>query len=217
MNRATVMALVLGVHALFVLLMLAGNPMTARRPAQAPEQSGVWIRLEPLPPPAQETPSRDESTAPPATAPARDPAASRPLPRTAITVPPSLPSPAEPQVAESTARPPVDWHSEGTRVAAEIVADKPTSIGKPLVPLREPCKPRVSSLWGKPQSPAQPPPTWQNQVEPAAEVLTGVTRHTIKGGISIPLGKREPRDDLFDDMLAGATPRSSVPDPHTCD
>jgi hypothetical protein len=84
--------------------------------------------------------------------------------------------------------------------------------------MREPCKPRVSSFWGKPEGPeTDDPQRWDQLVEPAAETLTGAGRHTIKGGFSIPLGKPEPRIDLFDDMLAGRTPRSSVPDPNICD
>jgi hypothetical protein len=213
------MTLVLGVHALFVLLMLAGDHMRLRRPEPPAQVPGIWIRLDPAPPPpAERMPPVDESTPPPATPPRRAQEVPAPLPRTAITLPPSPQPSANPPVEQSTAPPPVDWQKEAARIAAEITAEKPTGIGKPLQPMREPCKPRVSSLWGKPKEPKSAgPPTWQDQVEPAAEVLTGATRHTIKGGFSIPLGRPKPRDDLFDDMLAGATPHSSVPDPNICD
>lgn len=215
-NRTAVVALVLGVHGLFVLLMLAGNHMTPRD-AEAPQGlRGVWIRLDPLPPPPAPT-VVDESTPSPIPQARREEVEPRPVPRTAIT----LPSPVQPaeQTSEGPAtRAPVDWHTEAARVAAEITAERPTSIGKPLQPMREPCKPRVSSLWGKPKVPPPPEaPAWQKMVEPSAEVVTGVTRHTIPGSFSIPLGKPKPRDDLFDDMVAGATPRSSVPDPNICD
>lgn len=218
MNRATVLALVLGVHALFVLLLLAGNPMAVRMPAPLPEAAGFWIRLDSVPPPVEQPLPADESNPPPAATPRRAPQLPSPLPRTAITLPASSQPATEQPVAQSTGAQPVDWQNEAARIAAEITGDRPTSIGKPLEPMREPCKPRVSSLWGKPLQPApEKPPAWQDQVEPSAEVLTGVSRHTIKGGIGIPLGRRKPRDDLFDDMLAGATPRSSVPDPNICD
>jgi hypothetical protein len=218
MNRATVTALVLGVHALFVLLILAGNHMRLRQPEMPQQLQGIWIRLNPVAAPAVRTRPEDDSTPPPATAPTQNQETPAPLPRTAITLPPSPQPSTDRPVEKSTESRPVDWHSEAARIAAEITAEKPTSIGKPLQPQREPCKPRVSSLWGKPKEPRPAGPgTWQDLVEPAAEVVTGATRHTIQGGFSIPLGKSKPRDDLFDDMLAGATPRSSVPDPHICD
>lgn len=212
------MALVLGVHALFVLLMLAGNHMKLRQPELPPPRPGIWIRLDPVPAPAEQAPAVDEPAPSTATAPRRVREAPAPLPRTAITLAPSPQPSADLPVAASTGPPPVDWHTEAARIAAEITAEKPTGIGKPLEPLREPCKPRVSSLWGKPKEPRSAgAASWQDQVEPSAQVATGTTRHTIKGGFSIPLGRPKPRDDLFDDMLAGATPHSSVPDPNLCD
>lgn len=209
-------ALVLGVHVLFVLLMLADNPMTPRDSGVPQALTGVWIRLDPQPlPPAP--PVVDEATPSPVPQPRREDVEPRPVAPTAITLP-SPPQQTEEAGEETSSRAPVDWYSEAARIAAEITADRPTSIGKPLEPMREACKPRVSSLWGKPKEP--PPeeaPSWQKMVEPSAEVVTGVTRHTIPASIGIPLGKRKPRDDLFDDMVAGTTPRSSVPDPNICD
>ena len=210
------MVLVLGVHALFALLLQFGNHMTSRGPQPPRTPTGTWIRLTPLlpPPPAVEDAPVDTATATAPPAAPREERESRPVPRTAI----SLPAPPAAPVEESTAPARVDWRAAAARIAESAAQEKRTSIGKPLEPMREPCKPRVSSFWGKPKEPMpEEPPSWQGMVQPNANVLTGASRHTIKGGFSIPLGKSKPRDDLFDDMLAGTTPRSSVPDPNICD
>jgi hypothetical protein len=177
----------------------------------------VWIHLLPLPSPPLPADARrpiPDEAAPRPPAPRRD--ERLPRPATAITLPTAPPAAAP--VEESTPTPPVDWEAEAASIARRVAEESAADTGRTPGAMREPCKPRVSSLWGKPkEEPPEESPSWQDMVPPNAHVLTGVTRHTIKGGFSLPIGKPEPRDDLFDDMLAGATPRSSVPHPEICD
>jgi hypothetical protein len=226
-RSGSVAALVtLAVHCLFAILLLReARPL---RPATSVPRTleGTWIHLlplttpvlpEPLPPePVQEPRSSDPITLP-----------AEQRPSTAITLAPapSAPAPSDtgPQVESETAaqpRPWTDWQLEAEKLAArrerEMFLEEEGFSG-PLQKLREACKPYQSSMFPEKKPPEVPPRSWQEGATPPGSVMLGGTRVGVVG-LGIPIGaKPEPNKHLFDDMMAGRTPRSSVPDPNTCD
>jgi hypothetical protein len=131
-------------------------------------------------------------------------------------VPPSAPAPAASPVIKGAPY----WFDETSRIAKQAAerADADASFGGPVRAMREPCRPRKSSFeWKDKPVPEDPPPEHNPLAPPPGSVVVGGTRvGTV--GFSIPLGgKPEPNKHLFDDMMAGRTPASSVPDPNFCD
>lgn len=227
-NRVVTAALVLAVHALAALVMLSGREDRDRRPAAPRELEGVWITLH-LADLREQLPEPAEAQAPPSPSPSppRGQALVRPQPRTAITLPPPVDTGPVPQDDSSTtpADPapagPIDWYGQARELAKDYTGDEPATFSPPPKVMRA-CKPRESSFWGKPAEPKEETPQWDRATRPPpGSVMMGGTRVGVIPlvGISIPLGgpKQEPDKHLFDDMMAGKTPESSVPSPHVCD
>lgn len=119
--------------------------------------------------------------------------------------------PAEPSEEASPAR--IDWYAEAARLAAQGAGEPkaPATLGKPLQKMREPCKPRESSFeWSPEEAKAG--------LFPLPYVIIGERCLVTVGFFSCVLGELPPPNKhLFDDMQAGRTPDSSVPDPNVCD
>jgi hypothetical protein len=211
-------ALTLLMHGvLALLLMLEDRDMQRPLPA-ARRLTGMWIHLTP--------PSLPESEAPvdPARADAPSEVPAAPRPRTAITLAPAptVAPDSAPEAAVATSpesRPPTDWELEAQKRAGPFGPDDPETFSPPPETTREACKPHQSSMWPKKPEQVDAPPSWQDNFKPPpGSVVLGGRRVGVVG-IGIPIGgqKPEPNSHLFDDMMAGKTPRSSVPDPHVCD
>lgn len=188
--------LTLAAHVVVVLLLLAGRPPT--RPAVVTrEVVSIPITLVPLspPPPGEEERVGEAGGEPPrATEPVREPARVT-RPASAITLPAveSLPD-APPSRTDPDD---INWHAQAALSAARVAEEleNPATFGKPLEKMREPCKPPRSSFRFK-----------------GGGTSTGGSARLTLGWEPNP-----PNKHLFDDMLAGRTPRSSVPDPNVCD
>jgi hypothetical protein len=213
-------AATLAVHGLFtVLLRLEDRDL--RRPLP-PERAlvGIWIHLPKIPQPEPE----------PVVEPAVDPPPDRPTvarPARAITLAPATETaestPAISTPAEDDSRPWVDWEMEAQNLAAAPRERDPENFSGPLQAMREPCKPHQSSMWPKKPEVVDAPPTAQDAMEPppGSVMMAGTRVGVVDIGALIGLltggPKSEPNTHLFDDMMAGKTPRSSVPDPTVCD
>ncbi len=212
----------LGVHGLFAVLLLREGD--DKRPRAQTERTleGTWIHLLPLPEPESvaEEPVPVVSVAPSRVAPVR--------PSTAITLAPAQPTPpAQDDAARGSAQPGIDarpwtdWDLEAEKLAARRKWEaEPEGFSGPLQAMREPCKPRQSSMFPKKKEVEDAPPTWQDAAKPPrGSVMMGGTRVGVVPVFGVPIGggKPEPNKHLFDDMVAGTTPRSSVPDPNVCD
>ncbi len=204
--RATAAVLTLAAHvALGVLLLMqdrgAGRPSPTNRAPQV-----IAITLMPLTtdadPIVPDVVADDEARQPlPQVVrgprpPEVPPESSRaPVTATAITLPPASTEPDTPAAAPRDAG---EWYAQAGELAArfaEAHEAPPPTIGKPLQPMREPCKPRESSF------------KWKS------------SGNRTGGSAALTLGWEEPEPDshLFDDMMAGRRMRSSVPDPNRCD
>lgn len=211
-------ALVLAVHGLAALVMLASRGERDQRPQPPRELAGVWITLDLRD--LRAPPLEEPQVQPP---PPREVALVQPRPRTAITLPPPAESATTPPDDTSTSpvepapRGPVDWYDQRKKVAEDYTGEPETFSPPPKV-MRK-CEPRVTSFWGKPPEPKEEAPQWDRGTRPPpGSVMMGGTRVGIIG-LGIPIGgpKPEPNKHLFDDMMAGKTPESSVPSPHICD
>lgn len=186
--RPTAALLTLAAHALFLLLLVIERRNAPRAKAPAPQLVLIPITLLPITPRATARETREAEGNAPATRP-------RPVlpPATAITLSPS-PSDPLPEAQGS-----VDWNAVAATSAARFAEEAEraaATFSPPPRTLREPCKPREQSFKFKED---QPPG---------------------KGGIAmITPGWEEPEADkhFFDDMLAGKSVKSSVPDAHTCE
>lgn len=211
----------LAVHGLFAILLLREEGDAG--PSSSPESSleGTWIHLLPLPEP--EFP--EQEVAPVISVPPARVATERPS--TAITLAPA--PPAQPSSSEGVqgttapgidSRPWTDWDLEAEKLAARREREMESEgFSGPLQTVREACKPHQSSMWPKKKEVGDAPPSWQDAAKPPpGSVMMGGTRVGVVG-VGIPIGgeKPEPNKHLFDDMMAGRTPRSSVPDPNVCD
>lgn len=215
----------LAVHGLFaVLLLREGGPS---RPATSTLRTleGTWIHLLPLPEPAPPEPAEEPRFANPPRRPA-DVRPSQTPASTAITLAPAPAPPLTPGIGTdetgSEPRPWTDWQLEAEKLSArrerEMLEDK--SFSGSLQALREPCKPYQSSMFPEKKPPEDPPRSWQDGTRPPpGSVMAGGTRVGVVPIFGAPIGgpREEPNKHLFDDMMAGRTPRSSVPDPNTCD
>lgn len=210
----------LTVHGVFAVLLLGGDDKRPRAQAERTLQ-GTWIHLLPLPQPdaPEEEVEPVVSVAPSRVAPAR--------PVTAITLAPATEAPPASDEgvqgstqAGSESRPWTDWELEAEKLAARRQWDEePEGFSGPLQAMRKACKPHQSSMFPKKKEVEDaPPPLRDATTPPPGSVMMGGTRVGV-AGVGIPLGgpKPEPNKHLFDDMMAGKTPRSSVPDPNVCD
>lgn len=212
-------AVTLAVHGLFTLLLVLEDRDLLRPLPPARKLVGVWIHQPMIPEPEPE----------PAVEPAVDPPPDRPTvarPAHAITLTPATETaegtPAISTPAEDDSRPWTDWELEAQNLAARRERD-PGDFSGSLKAMREPCKPHQSSLWPKKPKGEDAPPTWQDVANPPpGSVMMGGTRVGVVDigdliGLLIDGPKPEPNKHLFDDMMAGKTARSSVPDPNVCD
>jgi hypothetical protein len=197
-NRAAAVMLTVLMHILALLFVTPWEPGPRREPSPLEPLQGVWIRLDPLPPPPapSEPESGSEETPPPREAP-RSAVRVQPraVPPTAITLPPAT---DEKTPASDTPRPGVDWYEAAAKLGGNYGAEKaPDTLIPPRERMREPCKPPKRSF------------KWNHEDETSS-----------KGGIAaLTMGWEEPPPDkhFFDDMKQGKTPHSSVPDPNVCD
>jgi hypothetical protein len=212
-------AATLAVHGLFTLLLRLEDRDLLRPLPPERELVGIWIHLPMIPEPEPE----------PAVKPAVDPPPDRPTvarPARAITLAPATETaestPAIATPAEDDSRPAIDWELEAQKLAALLDRD-PENFSGPLQAMREPCKPHQSSMWPKKPEVVDAPPTAEDALNPPpGSVMMGGTRVGVVDigtliGLLIGGPKAEPNEHLFDDMVAGKTPRSSVPDPTVCD
>lgn len=220
--RTTAAGLALAVHGLFMILLLREGDDRRRSPATTRSLEGTWITLLPLPEPE---PSEQEVETTDSTSPAR---VSVVRPSTAITLAPAPQAPPAPGEGApgSTqpgieSRPWTDWDLEAEKLAARRKWETESEgFSGPLQAMREACEPRQSSMFPKKKEVEDAPPTWQDAAKPPpGSVMMGGTRVGVVPIFGVPLGgaKEEPNKHLFDDMMAGKTPRSSVPDPNVCD
>lgn len=232
-RKARAATLTLAAHVFFVtLLLVEARFERLEQVAEAPP-TGQWITLvlPPLPPPPtpetpddESTPRREEETLP---VPSPAPPGRR---STAITLPP----PATAPITEDSPAPPArlssNWIAQASKLAADYAkeVENPPSFSGPVEKMREPCEPRVSSFWGKKKDKKDDaPPSWDRV--PGATTMVGGMPIGVSGGalgggavggagIKIPLREKpEPNKHLFDDMVAGKTPVSSVPHHEKCD
>lgn len=195
--RSAAAALTLAAHLLFGLLLVIGDWRGSRPEPLAREPEGVWITLTSLlPPPLPDSslppvPERERPVAPAPAAPPR-PAS------TAITLPAQESAPDQPAITPSdrAPAPAVDWMAESSKLAARFAEeqDRPKTFSPPPAVMRQPCKPRDSSF------------EWKSDQKSSGS-----------GALTLGWEPPPPNKHLFDDMKAGKTPRSSVPDPETCD
>jgi hypothetical protein len=212
---ATAGALTLALHGLFALLLLLEDRDMQRPLPAARRLVGMWIHLAPPPALAVEAPvAIAPADAPAMDAPAAAPAP--PRPRTAITLAPA------PEAAGATSlesRSPTDWELEAQKLAGTFGPDDPETFSPLPQTTREACKPHQSSMWPKKPEKEDAPPSWQDNFKPppGSVILAGRRVGVVQIGIPIGGQEPEPNSHLFDDMMAGKTPRSSVPDPNACD
>ena len=136
-------------------------------------------------------------------------------------MPTPTPSP-QPAAPDTAALPPVDWASESQKVAARIAANygTPDTSSPPPnthLPARlcaprqvsEATQARMDELLPPPANPSPPVTSPPDSVMLSNNIRVGFI------GFGIPLGKKTARRDSLDHM--DERPKSSVPDPHTCD
>jgi hypothetical protein len=203
-GRAIAAMFTLAVHGLFVLLLLLEKRFPPRELPPSRQLVSMRIHLPPVP----------EALAAPAVAP------SAPVRQQEIVPPPVAPlnlaEPAEvpPELPSAEASPPrIDWHAEAARLAAAGAGEPraPATFGKPPQKMREPCEPRASSFEWNAEGP-------KAGLLPLPYVIIADRCLVTVGFFSCVLGALPPPNKhLFDDMQAGRTPDSSVPDPNVCD
>jgi hypothetical protein len=206
-NRAIAASLTLAVHVLFGLLLLLEKRFPPRELPPPRWPAGIWIHLalpEPRPPPRVDVPRPSMESTPDVPPPADPASTSEPAP---IADAPAV------GPATGTPTPRTDWYGEADKQAALAAeeADRPATFGRPLQAMREPCKPRDSSFdWSPEEKKAG--------LLPLPYIIVAERCLITLGFFSCVLGPLPgPNSDLFDDMVAGKTPDSSVPDPNFCD
>lgn len=203
-SRAIAALCTLAVHGLFVLLLLLERRFPPRELPPSRRLVSMWIHLPPVLDPVEPS-----AAAPP-----------RPVTKPEVEPPPVEPdTPAEPagvqpaQPAGEAPAPRVDWYAQAARLAAQGAGEPraPATIGKPLQKMREPCEPRDSSFDWNAEAP-------KAGLLPLPYVIIADRCMITVGFFSCVLGPLPPPNKhLFDDMQAGRTPDSSVPDPNVCD
>jgi hypothetical protein len=207
--RPAAIVLVLLFHGMLISLF-----MIARQSSRAePEQQLVFLSLWPD--------MQVDETATPQALPQQQPPPRRSAPTPApVTVPPppvsTAPSTAISVPDESTApgespQPNIDWRAEAAAVAKRHAAPTaPPEFAPPPKPLRKPCEKKKSS--------------WEWNEQPKKAGLAPLP-YVVLGRCVVGLGffgcspQRPPEANshLLDDMRAGKTEPSSVPDPDICD
>lgn len=224
-NKAGAATLTLAAHVFFVAVLLLEKQFGARELPPAQHVVGQWITLSYIPPPPEPEDVTETPVSPRPPVPV--PRTSRPdRPSSAITLvspPPTAPEGPAPQAPPAG----VDWHAQAADLAARYAeeVENPATFSPPPAVMRQPCKPRKVSMWPKKKVPVEAPPSW-SEVGPTT-TMGGMQIGTIGGslnggavgggGFKIPLGKPEPNKHLFDDMMEGKTPASSVPHHERCD
>lgn len=217
--RATAVGLTLLAH-VAALLFLA---IERRTPRREPLSQLQFVSLWPEPARQPQQPMESEESEPQAERTAVTPRAP-----VAITLPrpvqqPDAPEPATPQdrPVAPRATPRVDWNSAADRAAARVAdeAGKPDTFGPPLQALPEPCVPRVfdketRKLMNE-RFPERPDPGPVGPNPHLGSMIVGGRPMAVQK-ITIPLGRSEPRGDLFENMDEKRKV-SSVPSPHFCD
>lgn len=236
-SRSNAALLALAAHAPIALLLWLDDGSASRPVRQESLVRAIAITLLPL-----EAPATSEATDPaesgesgetlrPGTPNAVPPPA---MPSAAIT----LPAPEESSPTALAAPREIDWYAQAGAAAARHAeqADNPGTFSGPIQKMREPCNPRKSSFWAPLEGePGAERPRWEDMSNaPPGSTMIGSTRvgivplKNIVRTIAILTGKErsdelvrenrsEPNRRLFDDMKAGATPDSSVPDTDHCD
>jgi hypothetical protein len=217
--RVSAGALTLLVHGLFALLMLLEESAPDRPLPAARRLMSLWIHL-PLPEglPAVEDAGAGASQ-PVDVSPEEAPVRAPPARASTITLPTASTAPSTPAAPVAPPDTPVDWFSQAGTLAARAAeaAETEPSFSAPADKMREPCKPRKSSFEWK-DKPPKPEPQINPLLPPTDSVKLGGARVGVVGiGIKLFGPKDEPNKHLFDDMKAGKTPYSSVPDPNYCD
>lgn len=198
-GRVRAALLTLAAHVL-ALIWLLSDPRMSARFAEPPRQLvSIAITLPPLPEVDEPDPAPSPGTPVPAGETARreveilPPQVELPRPATAITLP------APEVVTEESATEPreVDWFAKASEHAQRYVdglAESRQDNQPPGPRVRQSCKPRESSFEWKKDS-----------------------KSTGSGSLTLGWEPPPANDSLFDDMKAGRTPHSSVPDPNNCD
>lgn len=229
--RSNAALLTLAAHAPFALLLWLDDGMTSRPVRHEPPVRTLAITLLPLVAPIR--PGRTEPVETPQPgAPKTVPSPAAPA--AAITLPAAEDSPSMELVTPRE----IDWYAQAAATAARHAeqADNPATFSGPVQKMREPCKPRKSSFWAPLQAePGAEPPRWEDMnAAPPGSTMIGSTRVGVVqfGAIVNTIARltdseridglvrenrSEPNSHLFDDMKAGTTPDSSVPDPNHCD
>jgi hypothetical protein len=212
--RPTALLLVLLAHVPLVLLFAWGWRVSRDEPELPLVFVGLWQQMRPprapeLPGPAP-SPSRTRAAPAPRDKP-QAPVESAELPSPVITLPTeAAPSSAPPGPA-------IDWHAEGVAAAARQAAPGgSTTFSAPPKTVHKACEKKKSS-WEWNKQPQKAGVTKLSNGLPLPYVAVG--RCVIGlGFFGCALQKPpEANSHLLDDMHAGKTSPSSVPDPDTCD
>lgn len=217
--RAAAIGLTLLAH-VAALLFLAMERRAPRREALTTRQ---FVSLWPQPPREQVPPLPITGARVPVAPTRTGPAAPRTITLPGVEVQPvrEAPAPSAAAPVESVAAPRVDWSAAAGRAAARVAdaAGRPDSFGPPLQALPEPCVPRVFDKETKrlmnERFPERPDPAVVGANPHLGSMIVGGRPMAVQK-ITIPLGRSEPRGDLFENMDEKRKV-SSVPSPHVCD
>lgn len=246
-RRTTAAALVLGTHAVFLLLLQAERRSKPERLHAPPQLISIAIQLHPVVPVVPPRSNEAEATRGlPSLTPAPD------------VSPPVIPQPpAQEAPRDAPEQPsPVDWYATAGELAARYAkeAGEPRTFSPPPPVMRRPCSPRSSFDKDTREKmatlmPPEPDPIPVGGFRSSSVNMGGVivreralgrgesddqgsdtaeSKRSFKwkwegkssGGISwLTLGwePNPPYDGMFDDMQAGKTPESSVPHHETCE
>ena len=206
--RPAAIVLVLLSHGLLILLFIFARQSSRDEPEQQLVFLSLWPDMQtdetvtPQALPEQQPSPRSAPSPAPATIP---PPPVSTAPSTAITVPDDSAAPGESPGAG------IDWRAEAAAVAKlHATPAAPPEFAPPPKPLRKPCEKKKSS--------------WEWNRQPKKGGLTPLP-YVVLGRCVVGLGffacspqkPPEANSHLLDDMRAGKTEPSSVPDPDICD
>lgn len=195
--RAAASGMALVADALALLLLM----MEERALRAEPSRQRIVISIWPDRPPELPEPAQPRSQP--------SPGLPSPTTRPGITPDPLADGPAPPPAPGAPA---IDWQAEAAAVAADQAARPAESGAFSPAPttVRKPCKPPDSSFEWNPEQP-------RAGLLPWPYVRIGESCIVALGFFSCTFGGPGPNTHLFDDMQAGKTQDSSVPDPNYCD
>jgi hypothetical protein len=195
--------LVLLAHGLLVLAFLLMPKSSRIESAQQLVYLSLWPEMRPAPEESAQPPPKQ--SLPKATRP-RKPLQVAPVAPTSIT-----PSPESTTAPSESIRPNIDWRAEAAAVAGRhAIPPPPAEFSPPPKVMRKACEKKKSS--------------WEWNPQPKKAALAPLP-YVVLGRCVIGLGffgcspgkPPEANSHLLDDMRAGKTEASSVPDPDTCD